>query len=355
MFYRGVTVHDLTVPLFKRQLSLSVQDIAVNKPPRLLNPTTHSLFDVQGNAMKSVLRLGKLQISILLLLLFSVLIYAARLEALLWYSIKPGFSAVSHQTSLELGQYTVSIDAWPISGVDSDLSGLTYNHETGTLFSVINGQSSIVELSTSGELLRKIALQGVKDVEGITHINGHQYAIVDEAEHRLMLIEILPETLTVDITDVPQLRLDLNIRRNKSFEGVSWDEHHQRLLVVTERNPLRVLQITGFVEQSNGNDQLSVTEVTPGRFNRLALRDLSSVTHGPHADTVLLLSHESRLLAEYDADGKLLGSLNLWRGFHGLRANIPQAEGVAIGPDGSIYITSEPNLLYVFEKPKAMH
>ncbi|MCC5797089.1 MAG: SdiA-regulated domain-containing protein [Methylophaga sp.] len=305
--------------------------------------------------MKAMLHLGKLQISILFLLLFSLVIYAARLEALLWYSIKPGFSAVSPHTSLELGRYTVTIDALPISGVDSDLSGLTYNHETGTLFSVINGQSSIVELSASGDLIRKIALQGVKDVEGITHIRGHHYAIVDEAEHRLMLIEIRPDSLSVDITDVPQLKLDLNIRRNKSFEGVSWDEHHQRLLVVTERNPLRVLQITGFVEQANGKDQLSVTEVTPGRFNRLALRDLSSVTHGPHGDTMLLLSHESRLLAEYDADGKLLGSLNLWRGFHGLSANIPQAEGVAIDADSRIYITSEPNLFYVFEKATAMH
>ncbi|MDC6668450.1 SdiA-regulated domain-containing protein [Leclercia adecarboxylata] len=37
-------------------------------------------------------------------------------------------------------------------------------------------------------------------------------------------------------------------------------------------------------------------------------------------------------------------------GKHGLERNVPQAEGIAMGPDGTLYLVSEPNLFYVFSK-----
>jgi uncharacterized protein YjiK len=41
-----------------------------------------------------------------------------------------------------------------------------------------------------------------------------------------------------------------------------------------------------------------------------------------------------------------------FRGFHGLKQTVPQAEGVALDDDGTVYIVSEPNLFYVFKKPE---
>jgi len=41
----------------------------------------------------------------------------------------------------------------------------------------------------------------------------------------------------------------------------------------------------------------------------------------------------------------------LWRGFHGLQRKVPQPEGLAVGPNGAIYVLSEPNLFYRFERP----
>jgi uncharacterized protein YjiK len=35
---------------------------------------------------------------------------------------------------------------------------------------------------------------------------------------------------------------------------------------------------------------------------------------------------------------------------HGLSRRVPQAEGLAVGPDGAIYVLSEPNLFYRFER-----
>ena len=59
----------------------------------------------------------------------------------------------------------------------------------------------------------------------------------------------------------------------------------------------------------------------------------------------------SRILVEYAPDGTVLSYLPLWRGMNGLSASIAQAEGVAVGPDGDVFIVAEPNLFYRFGKP----
>jgi uncharacterized protein YjiK len=78
------------------------------------------------------------------------------------------------------------------------------------------------------------------------------------------------------------------------------------------------------------------------------LRDFSSVTYHDITGHPVILSDESRLAVEYSSDGQPISMLALWKGFHGLEKNVPQAEGIAIGPDNRLYIVSEPNLFYVF-------
>lgn len=65
-----------------------------------------------------------------------------------------------------------------------------------------------------------------------------------------------------------------------------------------------------------------------------------------------MLSHMLSMLVEHAPDGAVLGFLPLWKGMHGLTRSIGQAEGVAIGPDGDIFIVSEPDLFYRFVKKR---
>ena len=65
---------------------------------------------------------------------------------------------------------------------------------------------------------------------------------------------------------------------------------------------------------------------------------------------MLLLGEESSVLYEYTPGGRLLGLMPLWADMNGLDDYIPQPEGVALDADGSLYIVSEPNLFYRFDK-----
>ncbi len=83
---------------------------------------------------------------------------------------------------------------------------------------------------------------------------------------------------------------------------------------------------------------------------RLFVRDLSSLQFDERSGHLLALSDESRLVVELDGSGQPLSSLALDAGKHGLEQDVPQAEGIAMGPDGTLYVVSEPNLFYVFSK-----
>ena len=88
----------------------------------------------------------------------------------------------------------------------------------------------------------------------------------------------------------------------------------------------------------------------PERDARLFVRDLSSLQYDQHSGHLLALSDESRLVLEINSDGRPISTLSLLGGRNGLEKGVPQAEGVALDDRGRLYLVSEPNLFYVFEK-----
>jgi uncharacterized protein YjiK len=58
------------------------------------------------------------------------------------------------------------------------------------------------------------------------------------------------------------------------------------------------------------------------------------------------------MLLELDELGEQVSFMTLLGGFNGLKETIPRAEGVAIDEQGTLYMVSEPNLFYRFEKTK---
>lgn len=286
-----------------------------------------------------------------LLLLIGLMIYALRLEAIGWY-FWHNAQPVNEKHALNLKNYHVEIDGLAINGI-ANASELTYNPITNTLFTVLNKENQIVELSRKGEVIRTVDVTGVDDMEGITYIDRNQFVIADEHDSRLILVHLEENATRLDVGQAPKIRLGINNTDNKNFEGVSWDDRNKKLIVVKERDPKYVVSVKGLVDEDH-NGVIDLEIETLHQYDRMlafAMRDLSGVKYLSKSGHTLLLSDESRLVKEFDENAKPLGAMALWAGFHGLKNNIPQAEGITVDNEDNIYIISEPNLFYVF-KPK---
>jgi uncharacterized protein YjiK len=150
------------------------------------------------------------------------------------------------EKKIGLDAYRVMIDARPIADVSSQASALTYSSQTKTLFTTIARPPHIVEISTEGVTLRKIPVAGLKDLEGIAHIEGDVFALADERSQQIYWVKLDATTRKLDVSDTAQLGLGvLQGYDNRGFEGLAWDAERQRLLVVNEKKPVRVIEISG--------------------------------------------------------------------------------------------------------------
>lgn len=252
--------------------------------------------------------------------------------------------------SVWLPAYHVVLEAQPIEGVVDDVSALTFDPDRRTLFAVTNQPAQIIELSLKGKVLRKIALHGFGDTEAIEYISRNVYVIADETRQHLIRVELSDDTKELHVDNAQQLTLARGRGGNSGFEGLAYDSVGKRLFVAKERKPVHIYEVHGFpYEQSQQPTTVQVAEDLPHNRN-LFVRDLSSLQFDERSGHLLALSDESQLILELSANGEPVSSLSLLRGMQGLRRSVPQAEGIALDDQSTLYLVSEPNLFYVFKK-----
>lgn len=275
--------------------------------------------------------------------LAAMLVFANWNRLTLWLTLTYDSAALADQDSIILADHVVTIEAKPIAGLTRNVSGLTYNSTTGTLFTTINRPAGLAELSLDGRLLRHVALPSDWDAEGIAHVQDDLFIIADEGGSRLHWIRLAVGNQVIH-EQTTDLSSDWKAWPNLGFEGVSWNQARSELLLVNEKWPRRILSVEGLWPPAS-RAQIKVREWWPGHLLGISADDLASITTDADGN-LILLSQETGIVLRYGRDGDLSGVLPLWRGFSGLKENIGQAEGITITPDGSIYIVSEPNLFY---------
>ncbi len=284
------------------------------------------------------------------LLLSSITIAQMELDDHLYNLYLEKTAGTTHQSqAIRLPEYTL-IQQRELSSVKYNASGITWNPQTKTLFIVLNGPNEIVELSRDGEVLRHIPLIGFNDVEGITWVGKDNFVVVEERHQSLVAVRVESDTTTIQRTGNPSFTVGIDSGTNKGFEGIAWDPESNAIYIAKERDPARLMRIQGFhpgkvtdisVQQDDAFDKAA----------RLYKDDFSGLHYDPATRNLLVLSDESKLLTEINKEGKAVSFLELAEGWHGLKQDIPQAEGVTMDDDGNLYLISEPNYFYKFSKP----
>ena len=265
-----------------------------------------------------------------------------------WFNLKTWWQPAGQ--SIGLDRYRVVVEAQPVEGLDDDISALTYDPDRKTLFTVTNARSELIELSLDGRILRRVPLTGFGDPEAVEYVGPNSYVITDERQQRLIRVRLEDDTMFLDAADAEQLSLGIGLNGNKGFEGLAYDSAGKRLFVAKERDPMLIYEVHGFPHDNPEKPYAVHVVQDRKRDSRLFVRDLSSLQFDERSGHLLALSDESRLMLELDVEGRPLSTLSLRKGFQGLQATVPQAEGIAMDEAGTIYLVSEPNLFYVFKQ-----
>ncbi|MFL1523822.1 SdiA-regulated domain-containing protein [Pseudomonas sp. O230] len=253
-------------------------------------------------------------------------------------------SPAQREESVWLPDYRAVIDAKLLPGMEKDeASDLAYNPQTKTLFSVMGKNPFLVELTLQGDVLRKMPLVGWSNPEAVTVMGNGLLAIVDEREHLLTIVKVDADTRELNIANFPKYDLGPSKDQNKAFEAVVWDARNQQMLLGEERPPALFTWKSTDSQTLTGDKQKLASD-------ELDIRNLSALAIDPRTGHTLVLSADSHLLLELDEKGEQVSFMTLLGGFNGLKSTIPRAEGVTMDDNGALYMVSEPNLFYRFEK-----
>ncbi|EAQ0782000.1 YjiK family protein, partial [Salmonella enterica] len=237
-------------------------------------------------------------------------------------------------SALALSSYKAVIQQKPVAGVESNLSGLTYSAEDRMLFAVINNPPELVWLTTEGQLVGRMPLQGIHDPESIAWSGGNQFQIGSEKDGAVYKTQVDIQRGTMQIISMVKLE-GYDKAKNKGLEGTAWDAKNERLYAAKERKPIMIKE----VEMSKNG----ITRALPSAITA-SVSDVSGLEYHAPTNSLLVLSDESKMILEVSSEWRVRDRLFLTAEWSGLRDDIPQPEGIAMDNENNLYIVSEPNL-----------
>ena len=234
--------------------------------------------------------------------------------------------------------------SFKIPEIRKDLSGITYNPESETLFLISNTPTRIYEITREGRFVRQIALEGFNDTEDIVFLANQTFAVIEERRKTLTVFKISKETETIQYADCRHIVVPTPGKGNHGLEGLAWDPDARTFLVSQEENPRAIYTIPFDIIGDPGRFQQEVTALRNLPWRKLG--DYAGIYFDKASGRLLILSRTSGKIKDYTLDGQEKGSLNLQRFIPGRVAT----EGLTVAPGGELYVCSEPNIVFVFSR-----
>lgn len=234
-----------------------------------------------------------------------------------------------------------------ITGIEDNLSGLSYQPETDHLFAVLNNPEQLIELTKQGDIVRRISLDGFIDTESVAYLGQNQFVVTEERRQNLVFFTIDEKTKRVSYSDSKHLHMNWAKQDNQALEGLAWSPYYG-FFILQEDPPLILNHVTD--ETASDIRQVDVEKLNqalPKLVEDFAGISLFYIEQSPH---LLVLSEASHELNLINLNGNTISTHSLKKGFFNLWPIMKQPEGVTVDNDGNIFIVGEPNQLLMLKR-----
>ncbi len=265
-------------------------------------------------------------------------------------------------TYVRVGRYPLPepllTPAPPGSVLAQEVSAVTYNPDTDTLFVVGDRGTSIVQVSTTGVLIDSMTLatgsspQGSEfyDPEGLTYVGGGQFVLAEERDRQAVRFTYAAGT-TLNRSAAQTVDLG-GFVDNIGTEGITYDPFSGGFVAVKEVSPLGIFQTDIDFDNGTNSNGSATTEPTDlfdpallglSDFGDVySLSNLPSLAGQPQESHLLVLSQEAGKIVNVDRAGNVSSSLTIVTDLADtLAAPEQQHEGLTMDEDGNLYVVSE--------------
>ncbi|WP_418184989.1 SdiA-regulated domain-containing protein [Aliarcobacter vitoriensis] len=293
--------------------------------------------------MKKILKANKN-----LLIFFSFLISTFVLVHYTDLDDKLLFKLFASETSI-IPKSEYSYNLKEVKEVKKNLSGITYNDKTDTLFAITNSPRDIYEFDKEGNVLRIIDLKGFRDTEDLTYIKDDMFAILDEELSAFFIVNIDKDTKLIDKKHIiKEFYLDVRNFENFGLEGISYDNIDDIFYLVNERNPKKIVLIKGVMK----NSPIEIKIKDKLLDNNTYLSDFSAIHFDEKTRHFYVLSDESSLLGRVEDKKDFSKYLDLMD--NEISSKMVNPEGITKDSKGNIYIVGEPNLFLSIKRDEVL-
>jgi uncharacterized protein YjiK len=242
------------------------------------------------------------------------------------------------------------------SELATEVSAVTYNWDTDTLFVVGDEGTSVVQVSTTGQLVDSMTLAAgeFEDTEGLTYVGGGQFVLAEERLRQAVLFTYEGGGVLTD-SETQAVKLGTTIG-NIGLEGISYDPLSSDasglgFIGVKESGPLGLFQTTIDFDAGTASNGSPATENSTNLFDPalVGTTDLSDVfpvsllpdVDGGTSENLLIISQESGRIVNIDRSGAIANQLDIVDVGGPLTVPAQTMEGITVDRDGIMYTTAE--------------
>lgn len=239
--------------------------------------------------------------------------------------------------------YQATIQAKAVECIDDNLSDISFNQRDKLFYLIVNSPSKLVIVDEKGNCINEVDLD-LEDTEALVWVKDNQFLVSEERKFKVSLIEI-NQGIKNGYEIIESISLDFLKDNNLGLEALAYNAKNQSIMITKEKSPLLFYEISGF-NSTIKDKYIRINQLLSDK--NLYIDDLSGAYFHELTGHLMLLSDESKLLVEVDHTGNVISYIDLEKYLFGLKASIPQAEGITMDEQDNIYIISEPNLFYKF-------